>query len=383
MNNSSKYILYAQQLFTKGWEVSILLMLVFMEKQHLISLHELGILSTTIAVIQILSTFFASHVIIRIGSKKALALSIISYLIAWTILSISSQFFMLFFAYVFGGVGSGMLETIGISSVAKSLNKGKRASGIGNLSSMGDIGRIVLTGLTSTFAVVLGISITARLYGLLVLIGLTLFIILFKEISVSKKDTSITLFHTSSYIKNSNFMFVVFAGILDSFASSSLYIFIPLLLIQKGININTSGFLTALLFGGYMSGRVFLGKLSDTFSPQKVLIFAEIGMALLIVFFMFTNNVYVICCVMFLLGVFTRGTSPVLKALAVDSLHHNQSIEKGVGLYQFSGRVSTALSRSVFGYSAGTFGIMSVFIISSLVAVSTIVPIKLIRHNEK
>lgn len=171
-------------------------------------------------------------------------------------------------------------------------------------------------------------------------------------------------------------------GIFDVFASSSLFIFIPLLLIPKGINISSVGFLSALFFAGYLAGRLFLGRLADKYGAVKILVFSEISMAALIIYLIFVNNFLLICGTLFILGVFTRGTSPVIRAMMANAVSEKHKFDKAFSVHSFALNISQVTSRSVYGFSAGLFGIASVFYLAAAVALATLLPLYLYKRSK-
>jgi MFS family permease len=354
--------------------VSLLVLLPFLQKDFNISLLEIGFLSATLTGISILISFYAGHINDTVGNKNAIVISILAYLIAWFGLSVAHTSWFLYPIYALGGISSGLFDPISSAIVARQAEDTKRGEEIANFGSVGDVGRIALTSLTTFLVAIVtwrGASIIFTICGI---IFFAIFVITQKgNNQVHTKDEDLTKVHPLHLLKSQAYFYALIAGTLDSFASSSLYIFLPFLLIPKGINIETTGFFTTLFFVGYFLGRRILGKYADSHGTARVLIIGEICMALLITSLIFINSYWLIIINLFLLGVFTRGTSPVIKTMLVEGLE-KKDLERGYSLYSAANRTSNAISRPMFAFVGNYLGIASIFYLSGLVALLTIVP---------
>lgn len=139
--NANK-ILFACNFLSKGWEVSILCFLAFIQNEHGIPIYMVGILSSVFIVSQITVSFFAGRIAHAIHSRNVVLLSIIASGISWFALFFSNHLAKTFLAYAFGGVSSGLFEPIGNSLVAKLSASGNRSTAIGNFAAFGDMGKM-------------------------------------------------------------------------------------------------------------------------------------------------------------------------------------------------------------------------------------------------
>ena len=171
-----------------------------------------------------------------------------------------------------------------------------------------------------------------------------------------------------------NFRYATLAGIADSFSSASLYIFIPFLLTAKGISLANTLYFNVIFFSGYMAGRLFLGRTSDRFGASRTLIVSEALMAALILILTVASGIAATVFLLFLLGIFTRGTSPIIRAMVADSLSEQSSFHDAFSAYSFASRGSSAVCRPIYGYLATCSGIASVFYMASAVSLLTLYP---------
>jgi len=374
-------ILYLLAFLIKGWEVSLLLVLPILQTQGRINLFELGILAATFSVFQIITSLFSGNLAEKFSNKRVMTASIFFYGLAWLVLSTPTNLVSLLVVCCLGGIAAGSFIPLANSQIAKLSDK-NRAKELGDFSAFSDVGRVVLVGITTFLIGNVSLSTTSLVFAALGIIATAILtkvtILNFKKEESLKNLQAIRLRHL---LKIKRFIFAVLTGMFDVFASSSLFIFIPLLLIPKGIDISSVGFLSALFFAGYLFGRVLLGRLADKYGTVNILVIAQILMAVLIVCLIFINNLILVSAILFILGVFTRGTSPVIRAMMANAVGGKEKFDKAFSIHSFSLNASNVASRSVYGFSAGIFGISSVFYFSALVALATLVPLYLYQRS--
>jgi MFS family permease len=76
---------------------------------------------------------------------------------------------------------------------------------------------------------------------------------------------------------------------------------------------------------------------------------------------------------LFLLGIFTRGTSPIIRAMVADALDERSNFHDAFSAYSFASRGASAISRPIYGCLAYS-GIASVFYLASAVSLLTLYP---------
>lgn len=376
-----KKILYPLSFLIKGWEVSLLLVLPILQSQGKISIFGVGIFASVFTVFQIFSSFLSGSLAEKFSRKAVMTAALFFYGLCWLLLLVPLNNFLLFTLYALGGMGTGSFIPLANSQIAR-ISEKNRAKEMGDFSAFTDIGRIVLSWLTTFIIGTFGITLTGLVFGVL---GIVSAAVLFgaKITHDLEKNTMPISVKLMDLLGIKRFIFAVLTGVFDVFASSSLFIFIPLLLIPKGIDISSIGFFTALFFAGYLAGRVFLGRLADKFGAVKILAFSQIFMAFLIISLLLTANFIAVGIILFSLGVFTRGTSPVIRAMMADSVKDADKFDKAFSLHSFTLSTSQVASRSAFGFLAGAFGIMSVFALSALAALGTLLPLYLYSKDKQ
>lgn len=372
--NANK-ILSVCNFLSKGWEVSILGFLAFIQKEHGIPIYMVGILSSVFIISQITVSFFAGRIAHAIHSRNVVFLSIAASGVSWFTLFFSSHLALLFLAYAFGGVSSGLFEPIGNSLVAKLSPSGNRSTAIGNFAAFGDMGRIAVVAVANALAGVLHVN-----NACLVMFGSSVTVLILAYIAIAKTNGEADSVpaempvHLGDLLKNRKFCFATAAGIADSFSSASLYIFIPFLLNAKGIPLADTLYFNVIFFAGYMSGRLMLGRLADKHGAPHILMGSKVAMALLILLLTLVSGSALLLALLFLLGIFTRGSSPIIRAMVADAMDENISFHNAFSAFSSASRGSSALSRPIYGFLASFAGIASVFYLASAVSLLTLYP---------
>lgn len=375
----NKKLLYILTFLLRGWEVSILLLLPVFQTQGKINVFQVGLLGATMSFFTIISNLNAGKLSEKLGNKNILILGILFYSISWLAILAPANIASLIFIYSLAGIGSGIYNPI-VNSLIAQISEKNRAREMGDFSAFADLGRVAFSSIT---LILVGIVTPTTFSLLYVLIGFIFLILLIKNAKTKKADIGKTEevileeVKILNLLKEKKYLLSVITGMFDGFASASLYIFIPLLLIPKGITIFNTGFLSSIFFLGYFSGRLLLGRLADKYGASLILITSEILMASIIVGLIFTNNIFLVGSLLFALGIFTRGTSPVIRAMVAEAVKEKRNFNKAYSLYSFSVNSSSVASRSAFGSMAGSLGISSVFYLAGIVALLTVFPISL------
>jgi MFS family permease len=350
-------------------------MLAFLQQKYALPLYMVGILSTVFIVSQIGVSFFAGKIAHAIHSRNVIFLSISASAVAWLVLFLSGNVPVLCLAYAFGGVSSGLFEPIGNSLVAKITNSKNRGTAIGNFAAYGDMGRIAVVAAATGLAGFLGVNracgvLFVSALGALFLAG----VCLPRTSRACGADAAEIPVHLGELMKNRKFRFATAAGIADSFSSASLYIFIPFLLEAKGIALANTLYFNVIFFSGYMSGRLLLGRLADRHGAPQILIASKLAMSVLIVLLTLLSRRLEIVGLLFLLGIVTRGSSPIIRAMVADSIDERVSFHNAFSAYSSASRGSSAVCRPIYGYLATYAGIAAVFYMSAAVSLCTLYP---------
>jgi FSR family fosmidomycin resistance protein-like MFS transporter len=360
---------------SKGWEVSILGMLAFIQNKYALPFYMVGILSTVFIVSQISISFFAGKIAHALHSRNVIFLSIAASAVSWLALFLSGNVSALFPAFMFAGISSGLFEPIGNSLVAKLSNSKNRGTAIGNFAAYGDMGRIAVMAAATALAGFLGVNGASGVLFLSALGALCLAAVCLPRANGADDAESREIpVHLAELVKNRKFCLATAAGIADSFSSASLYIWIPFLLTAKGIALAHTLYFNVIFFTGYMSGRLLLGRLADRHGAPRILMASKLAMSALIVLLLVLSRRVEMVVLLFLLGLFTRGSSPIIRAMVADSIDERVSFHNAFSAYSSASRGSTALCRPVAGFLASLAGVGAVFYMAAAVSLCTLYP---------
>ena len=358
-----------------GFKASLLLFLPFIAKEFMISLTKVGILGSAINSLEIILALPASHLASKIGGKKILVASLFFVAVGYFITGISPHYSFVVFAFIIAGIGFGMFHPVAFALVSRMFGKGKRGKQIGNFTALGDLGRVGLSSIITIVIVYIGWrSTTVAISLILLFLGLYFIHLIRKDIPIETKVEREEGISYKDALKNKKFIFATASFCLDTIASGSLFVFIPFLLLQRNVSYAFLGVLTSTFFIGNMFGKVLLGRLVDRFGNTKVFIISELFMALFIVILSNATWLPLIIGASIILGVFTKGTIPVLTEMVVESVEHKSGTEKAFGLNATFVGIASTIGPFILGFLSDRFGIVMAFNFSAVLAIFATVP---------
>lgn len=370
--------LYFLHLLNDGYMSSYLLLLPFLVVDFHINLFEAGLLGTLFNAVSIFVAFPAATIATKIGGLKTLSIAMLLYGLGFLATSFVPNHQWLYVLFIFTGIGFALFHPIGFAMVAKLADKEKRGKHMGDFTAIGDIGRIGLSAILTFLIVYLGWRYTSMIYASIA-IGLALLFLLFwhkKEHFVTKqKKVQAVSFKT--IISNKRFILATIAAFFDTLASNSLFIFLPFLLLKRGIDPILLGSFTAVFFFGTLFGKTVMGRLSDKFSAIKVFIISEILMAVFIVLLANATSIIVILTCSIILGIFTKGTLPVVISIITSTGDHHENYEKLFGINRTIVDIATAIAPVLLGFVSNQIGIVTAFLLMALFAILSALPIGL------
>ncbi len=190
------------------------------------------------------------------------------------------------------------------------------------------------------------------------------------EVKENHKDFVRAIFNL---LKTKKLFLTLLASVIDSLASSPVYIFLPFLLLAKGIHITQYGIATGIFFIGSLFGRTVLGRGVDKIGNLKVFIVSETFMAGMLVCLALSSNFLLILLFVFLLGMFTRGTTPVVQTM-FSQASHKMHYDKIYAISELFIGLAAVVTIILMGIIADKIGVYFVFYTSALLALFAIVP---------
>ncbi len=372
MNNKLAQI-FALHFFNDGFLASIILLLPFIAKDLQLNLTQVGFLSSIFSLSGILLSLPVGYLSSRLGAIKILILTIIFYGLGFLFAGLSQSYLFLIFAFSIMSIAFGSFHPVSFSIVAHWTIKKKLGRTMGDFTAVGEFGRICLSGFVSFIAFSIGWQRTSFIYVIVSFVLLTVFLFFhFKNEQANNNEDSKTRdqkrINFIEIIKNKSFLLVLAINFFDNLASSALFIFLPFLLIKKGINPSILGAFTSAFFLGNLIGKMGLGRLTDKFKNTRVFIIAELFMVIFILLLTHSNSILYIVIFSVILGSLTMGTSPIRTTMVTETNEHHGVFEKAFGISSFIASISSALAPIILGYVADLYGIINSFNLTAIFA---------------
>ncbi len=369
--------IYLLHILNDGFQASLLLLLPFIAKDLQISLSAVGILGGALNVLQVVLALPAGILAHKYGGYKMLLLSLFLYSLGFIGVGISPVYYLLLMAFIVSGLGFGIFHPIAFAEVANSSDKTIRGRVMGNFTAIGDIGRIGLSTVITFIISYIGWRSSSLVFAVA---GLVIFAVLFRIFSKNndrielKQKEQAKGEELKELFKNKKFVLSTASSFLDSFASSSLFVFLPFLLLYRNIDPKVLGAFVSAFFVGNFFGKTLLGRLTDKFGYIKVFVVSEILMAIFILILADSSYLAVIIVASIILGCFTKGTVPVITTMVSESVEGKNSFEKAFGLNGLITSIATVLAPVVLGFTSDKFGIVPAFAISAGFALVATIP---------
>lgn len=365
------YFYFFLNFVNKGLFVSLPLLIPVLQERFTISPWHIGAVNAVVVSASLVVIFLLATVWKHSNRRILLAGAIACYVVASVLLIFSTSVAWLYAVAVMVGIGSGLIETLSDAQISRLAPKGKTSQTLASLGMWGDTGRILF----SSTIVIVALAIGVPLVGVIFAIASALFLFIFlkrKEASSQVSSAGVSVKGTSRFSRE--YWVAVAVKFFDSFSSGSLFIFLPFLLLAKGIELKETGLLSALYFFGYMAGRKVFSFIADNTSTTTALRIAEIAMTVIIIGLVFATHTWALFGLIFVAGACVRGTSPIIKAMTSHAIPNERDFERGHSISQFAGNTAGALNRLLCGWLFGVYGITSVFFLSAVVAVIAVVP---------
>lgn len=376
-NHSPQFLsLYTLHILNDGFHASFLLMLPFIAKDMQLNLTEVGILGTIVNSLGIFLALPAAYMATRVGGMKTLIIALFVYGLGYLATGLAPNYIWLFLTFSLVGIGFGVFHPIGFSLIAKWSQKETRGRQMGNFTAIGDVGRIGIAAILTFIIVYIGWQNTAILYAAIAIAIAVAFYFLFrsKREEFTTKEKSVQHIKLLDIITHKKFIFASTASFFDSFASSSLFIFLPFLLLMRGVEPALLGSFAAAFFIGNFVGKTSLGRFVDKYGNAKVFIASELLMAFFIILLANSTAFVIIIICSVILGMFTKGTTPVLQTMISEAADHHGNFEKTFGANSFVTSTASALAPVLLGIVSDKFGIIAAFNFMAVVALLAIIP---------
>ena len=354
-----------------GFLASLPLLLPFMQKDLDLGFAAVGLLSSILASAGVVLALPAARIARKFGGLRVLGMALLLYSVALILAGCATGLFSLTVSFALASIGFGLFHPIAFALVAHGSSAQDVGKKMGNFTAIGDFGRIGIAAAVTFLVAALGWRETAILYGL---VPLLIFALFFRRPTAHVAVEAKTAAKPHGLRCSENFIFAVVAGGLDALASSSIFIFIPFLLVHRGIPTALLGALSGAFFVGNMLGKVLVGRVVDKLGCFSVFVVSEIAMAVLLFYLSSETSTALIALLSILLGAVTKGTVPVINTMVTNSVPDRALYEKAFAIVSFVGGVAAVVAPYVYGLVAERFGIIAVFHLCACLALLAIIP---------
>jgi predicted MFS family arabinose efflux permease len=364
-----------------GMRTTLIVLLPFITKDLSLSLTQAGFLGASQPLIAALVAIPTGYILGRFGGIHVIFTLLAVYSLSMFGLAFSLNASMLFSLYFLAAIGFGMFHTVGFTLTAKVSTPENVGRNMGNFTAIGEIGRVALPPLAIFALAFVGWRVVVGVFGF---IGLLLFIA--SRFFAAPKDISL---HKESeepqsrreflkdiffLFKNKQAAYVTLAAIIDSLASSPIYVYLPFLLLNKGLDATQLGIAMGGFFIGSLLGKKFLGLGVDKLGNVKVFVVSEFCMALSLIFISQSSQYLLLLFFTMLLGIFTKGTSPVVQTM-FSELSHKDHYHKIFAVSELALGLSAVVAITILGSLADKTGITIIFYVTAVLAIIATIPI--------
>lgn len=379
MNKSIKELLTLHFL-NDGVRSTFLILLPFIAKDLHLSLTLSGFLGSSLALSSALLAFPSGFIVAKLGGFKLITILLIVYSIGSILIGLSPSITFLLLAFLLGSFGFGMFHSASFTIVAKNSSEKNIGRNMGDFTAIGDIGRSAIPPAAVFLTAIIGWRFTIQLIGLIGFICYFVFNFLkVKDVNIAQTiEESKTDFikEIINLLKTKDLLLTSASAILDSIAGSPVYIFLPFLFLLKKATTSELGILMFAFFIGSFLGKVILGRAIDKLGDIKVFTVSEIFMAFCLIILALSSNFFLLLILSLLLGVFTKGTSPIVQTMFSRHSHKNH-YNKLFGISETCIAFSAFLAQVLMGVAADRFGILFIFYFCAIFAALATIPVLL------
>lgn len=370
--------------FNDGYLAAMPLILPFASEEFALSLGVVGLLGSLLSFSGIILAIPAGVTASKFGALRLLSIGVLFYSLGFLILGLSSGVITVVLAFIIASIAFDIFHPLAFSAVAKASQHSSLGRQMGVFAATGDIGRIAFAAAVTFIIGLTSWRFTSLLYAAAAaaLFIFSIFLSRGKDVSGQANNEKGKKKIDAALLKNSTFMLANASSLLDAFANSSLFIFIPFLLTFRGIDAAFIGPFTSIFFIGNLSGKVIMGRLTDRIGQERLFICCEVFIFISLIMLALSPSVIVISALAFILGFFSKGTVPITSTMIAQSVG-NDEYESAYSVNSLSTSIANTVAPLFFGVLADFLGVQAIFFACAVAALCAALPslILLIRKN--
>ncbi len=358
-----------------GFFASLPLLIPFIQKDIPMEFGKIGFLTGLLNSAGIALALPAASLAAAMGGRRLLVFAAFLYSAAFIVTGLAGSYAVLMIAFIVASLGFGVFHPVSFALIANESRDEELGNRMGNFTAIGDIGKLGISACVTFLVSVLAWRGAALAYGAIPLAAIASLSLFRRPATAPAPARPHGSAKARGLRRSARYRVAVTACFLDTFASSSLFAFIPFLFVHRGAPPALLGALSGAFFVGNMLGKKVIGQITDRFGCRNVFIVSEIAMAILLVVLSVLERSAAIALVSVLVGAVTKGTVPVINTLVAQSVPDRSLNERAFGFVSTVGGIAAFAAPIAFGFLAQRAGILSVFWGSAVFALLATIPI--------
>ena len=310
----------------------------------------------------------------RYGERRMLTLGTFVTAFCFMLLAFTGNIYHLGILLIVGGLGAGVQHPLAAALVSKAYQNNNRRIALGTYNFTGDMGKFLFPAIAAMVLSVVGWRQLCFGYGLIGLIITTGLYLMLRHAQVGGADSRLSDFRWQlsgwGITNKKGFLSLALIGFMDAAVRTSLITFLPFVLINKGMPMESGGLALSLLFIGGAFGKFACGFLAERIGiiPSIVITEAMTGLGILYVYAAGLTWIFILLPV---LGMALNGTSSVLYGTVADFVSASR-VPRAFSLFYTAIIVAAALAPPIFGWISDAAGIGFTIVCIGLAALMTL-----------
>jgi len=323
----------------------------------------------------------------RYGERRLLTVGTFVTASCFMLLAFTGNIYYLGILLIIGGLGAGVQHPLASAMVSKAFENQNRRIALGTYNFTGDMGKFLFPAVAAIVLSVagwrqlcfgyglVGVAMTAVLYHVLVRV----------QIGGADFQAAEAGWNLSGWgIENKKgFVSLSLIGFINAAVRTSLIVFLPFVLISKGMPMESGGFALSLLFIGGAFGKFACGFLAEKIGVIRSIVITEAvtGLGILYLNAAGLTGIFIFLPV---LGMALNGTSSVLYGTVADFVSASH-VPRAFSLFYTAIIVAAALAPPVFGWVSDAAGLDLTVVVIGIAALTTLplayILAKVTKHN--
>lgn len=360
-----------------GYKVAIVTLIPLVATAQDLSYTQAGFLGTVLTAMGTVMALPASVAAARLGDLRVLQIGVLLYALPLLLIGWTTKYLPLILLFGAAGIGFGLFHPVGSAWVAKVSSQQRMGRSLGLFIASGDIGKVVLPILMTLLLSRTCLTLASSALGILCILTITGSSLIHTHgqkcstlPGVERSDSRVSV---STRPTRARLVLAITLGSLDSFVQEPMTLFIPFLILARGVSVGSVGLAVAIYSAGSFVGKSLLGHIADRKGDAVTLVVAKVGMAVLLVFLAWCDMPSaVLLVVLFLIGSLSEGTAPVINSMVGGSVPAG-SYNLVFGTSGTFNALLGGLSSLFFGYVADRSRVESVFFANAVFVLFMIV----------